>query len=150
MNWLLIPLGGIKTLKWKLCAKKDVNSDDLRYFVLSFGKKFKEFVLDSYLSHVSSRSEAIQEAEREVKFYSCECGHGGGEWSFIILEHPATFEKLARDPEQKRKLIDDLKKFVERKELYQRVGKAWKRGYLIHGPPSISKSTLTAAMANHL
>uniref|UniRef100_A0A7N2M4L6 AAA-type ATPase N-terminal domain-containing protein n=1 Tax=Quercus lobata TaxID=97700 RepID=A0A7N2M4L6_QUELO len=103
----------IKTLKWKLCAKKDVNSDDLRYFVLSFDKKFKEFVLDSYLSHVSSRSEAIQEAEREVKLYSCECGHGGGEWSFIILEHPATFEKLTRDPEQKRKLIDDLKKFVE-------------------------------------
>lgn len=54
------------------------------------------------------------------------------------------------DPEQKRKLIDDLKKFVERKELYQRVGKAWKRGYLIHGPPGISKSTFIAAMANHL
>ena len=57
--------GRIKTLKWKSCAEKDVDGDDLRYFVLSFGKKFKEFVLDSYLSHVSSRSEAIQEAERE-------------------------------------------------------------------------------------
>ncbi|KAK9985857.1 hypothetical protein SO802_030808 [Lithocarpus litseifolius] len=127
--------GGIKTLKWKLCAEKDADGDDLRYFVLSFDKKFKEFVLDSYLSHVLSRSEALQKAEREVKLYSRECGHGGGEWGFIILEHPATFEKLAMDPEQKRKLIDDLKKFVERKELHQRVGKAWKRGYLIHGPP---------------
>lgn len=63
--------------------------------MLSFDKKFIEFVLDSYLSHVLSRSEAIQEAEREVKLYSRECGHDGGERGFIILEHPASFEKIS-------------------------------------------------------
>jgi chaperone BCS1 len=30
------------------------------------------------------------------------------------------------------------------------VGKAWKRGYLLYGPPSTGKSSLIAAMANHL
>ena len=48
--------------------------------MLSFDKKFIEFVLDSYLSHVLSRSEAIQEAEREVKLYSRECGHWPWWW----------------------------------------------------------------------
>ena len=51
------------------------------------------------------------------------------EWYSIIIEHPATFEKLAMDPEPKRRLIDDLDRFVKRKEWYKKVGRAWKREY---------------------
>ena len=54
------------------------------------------------------------------------------------------------DPELKRRLIDDLDRFVKRKEWYKKVGRAWKRGYLIQGPPGTGKSALIAAMANHL
>ena len=87
-----------------------------------------------------------------VKLYSCEFDgvQTGREWYSIILEHPATFEKLALDPELKRRLIDDLDRFVKRKEWYKKVGRAWKRGYLIQGPPGTGKSALIAAMANHL
>jgi chaperone BCS1 len=54
------------------------------------------------------------------------------------------------DPEMKRELIEDLDRFVESREFYRRVGKAWKRGYLFHGPPGTGKSSLVAAMANYL
>ncbi|PRQ39946.1 putative ATPase, AAA-type, core, P-loop containing nucleoside triphosphate hydrolase [Rosa chinensis] len=47
-------------------------------------------------------------------------------------------------------LIADLDRFVRRKEFYGRVGKAWKRGYLLYGPPGTGKSSLIAAMANYL
>ncbi|CAI0418635.1 unnamed protein product [Linum tenue] len=47
-------------------------------------------------------------------------------------------------------IIGDLEKFVERKEFYKKVGRAWKRGYLLYGPPGTGKSTLIAAMANYL
>ena len=143
----------INWLKWRLCAEKDKNGDVLStYYQLSFEKKFKEVVLESYLPHVISCYEAIQEESRAVRLYSREFARGptGREWGSIILEHPATFEKLAMDPELKRSLKDDLNRFVKRKEWYKKVGRAWKRGYLIYGPPGTGKSTLIAAMANHL
>ncbi|KAK9989298.1 hypothetical protein SO802_029537 [Lithocarpus litseifolius] len=144
---------GIKGLKWKLHVEKGFDGRECRrYFTLSFDKKLKEVVLESYLAEVISRSKAIQEAERVLKLYSRDYvwGTPGREWSSIVLEHPTTFEKLAMDPVQKRMLKDDLDKFVNRKEWYKKVGKAWKRGYLLYGPPGTGKSSLIAAMANYL
>ncbi|KAJ6405805.1 hypothetical protein OIU84_013718 [Salix udensis] len=68
----------------------------------------------------------------------------------IKFDHPATFDTIAMDPEMKRELIEDLDRFVEKREFYRRVGKAWKRGYLFCGPPGTGKSSLAAAMANYL
>ncbi|KAI3420625.1 uncharacterized protein J3R85_012550 [Psidium guajava] len=73
-----------------------------------------------------------------------------GAWSSVNLDHPATFRTLAMDLELKKKILDDLDRFVRRKEYYRRVGKVWKRGYLLHGPPGTGKSSLVAAMANYL
>ena len=120
---------GIKGLQWKLHAEKGFDGRECRrYFTLSFDKKLKEVVLESYLAEVISCSKAIQEAEKVLKLYSHDFINGtpGREWSFIILEHPTTFEKSAMDPEQKRMLKDDLDKFINRKECYKKVGKAWK------------------------
>ena len=71
-------------------------------------------------------------------------------WSSATLEHPATFDTVALDPELKLAVMTDLEKFVKRKDYYKRVGKAWKRGYLLYGPPGTGKSSLVAAMANFL
>jgi SpoVK/Ycf46/Vps4 family AAA+-type ATPase len=46
--------------------------------------------------------------------------------------------------------MDDLERFVKRKEYYKKIGKAWKRGYLLYGPPGTGKSSMIAAMANYL
>ena len=52
---------------------------------------------------------------------------------------------MAMDPKTKNALIEDLDRFTRRKEFYRRAGKAWKRGYLLYGPPSTGKSSLVAA-----
>ncbi|CAN6199200.1 unnamed protein product [Urochloa humidicola] len=54
------------------------------------------------------------------------------------------------DPALKLTIIADLDRFLKRKEYYRRIGKAWKRGYLLYGPPGTGKSSLIAAMANYL
>ncbi|GLT82748.1 hypothetical protein SLE2022_010980 [Rubroshorea leprosula] len=54
------------------------------------------------------------------------------------------------DPELKKMIIDDLETFVGRRKFYKKVGKAWKRGYLLYDPPGTGKSSLIAAMANYL
>ncbi|XP_011025849.1 PREDICTED: putative cell division cycle ATPase [Populus euphratica] len=133
-------------LTWAyVCTEPQKNSDyeETRRFELSFNKKYKEKVMDRYLPHVLKRSEEIKDKEKVVKLYNCKSGS-------INLEHPSTFDTLALDPELKKMIVDDLKRFLGRKEFYKKVGKAWKRGYLLYGPPGTGKSSLIAAMANYL
>ncbi|XP_059448007.1 AAA-ATPase At3g50940-like [Corylus avellana] len=118
-----------------------------RSILLSFSKQYKEKVLNTYLPHVVDRSKAIQEEKKVLRLYSMGLHFT---WKYVHLEHPSTFETLAMDPKQKKELIDDLDRFVKRREFYRRVGKAWKRGYLLYGPPRTGKSSLIAAMANYL
>ncbi|KAK9184407.1 hypothetical protein WN943_024757 [Citrus x changshan-huyou] len=77
-------------------------------------------------------------------------GMRGDVWQSVNLDHPATFDTLAMDSDMKQMIMDDLERFVKRKEFYRNVGKAWKRGYLLYGPPGTGKSSLIAAMANYL
>ncbi|XLS75875.1 hypothetical protein HN51_032740, partial [Arachis hypogaea] len=77
-------------------------------------------------------------------------GYKSTKWSHVIFEHPASFETLAMEEKKKEEIIKDLEKFKGGKEYYAKIGKAWKRGYLLYGPPGTGKSTMIAAMANFM
>lgn len=66
------------------------------------------------------------------------------------FRHPATFDTLALDPHLKSFLLSDLSSFANAGEFYRNVGRPWKRGYLLYGPPGSGKSSLIAAIANYL
>ncbi|XP_051148303.1 AAA-ATPase At2g18193-like [Andrographis paniculata] len=132
-----------------------------RYFELTFNKADRDLVVSDYLPFVLAKAKEIKEKERAVKLFTRDCpfddnddddgGNGGcGYWGCINLDHPVTFEKLAMDPTLKQGIIQDLERFLRRKDYYKKVGKAWKRGYLLYGPPGTGKSSLVAAMANYL
>ncbi|KAM1118241.1 hypothetical protein FF1_042492 [Malus domestica] len=76
--------------------------------------------------------------------------NGTDYWRSINLDHPASFETTAMEPEMNAALVEDLERFRKRNEYYMRVGKAWKRGYFLYGLPGMGKSSLVAAMANYL
>lgn len=47
--------------------------------------------------------------------------------------------------------MEDLRDFTRNgKSFYEKTRRAWKRGYLLYGPPETGKSSLIAAMANFL
>lgn len=122
---------------------------ELRRFKLRFHKQHRDMALSSYLPYILQQAKAITEETKTVKIHTIDY-NGTDYWSSINLNHPATFDTMAMDPDTKKALTEDLDRFTLRKEYYRRVGKAWKRGYLLYGPPGTGKSSLVAAMANYL
>lgn len=128
---------------------------EARFFMLSFHNKHKDMVLSTYLPHVVEEAKGKRQEKKTLKLFTpCyeRMYHSSlsDVWTPINLDHPATFETLAMEAATKQFIMDDLNRFVKRREYYRKVGKAWKRGYLLYGPPGTGKSSLIAAMANYL
>ncbi|CAN6209117.1 unnamed protein product [Urochloa humidicola] len=120
--------------------------------VLMFPQQHRVLVLDEYLPHVRRHGRDLLFGKRRQSLYTNKKRgyYCGKVWSHIDFEHPATFDSLAMHPTKKRRIMEDLDSFRGNKDYYRRIGKPWKRGYLLYGPPGTGKSTMIAAMANYL
>jgi len=151
---------------WWYAAKKLQSSqvisfypgqDERRFYQVVFHRRHRDLVVGSYLPHVLEEGRAVTVRNRQRRLFTNNPSSGWnpyrsgkGVWSHVPFEHPATFDTLAMDPADKEAIVDDLEAFRDAKDYYAKVGKAWKRGYLLYGPPGTGKSTMIAAMANFL
>ncbi|KAA8530297.1 hypothetical protein F0562_005006 [Nyssa sinensis] len=131
------------------------NEDEKRYYKLTFHRRHRDIITRTYLTHVMDEGKAIAVQKRRRKLYTNNRaeqwnGYKRTMWSHVEFEHPATFDTLAMKPKKKQEIINDLITFSKAKNYYTKIGKAWKRGYLLYGPPGTGKSTMIAAMANLL
>ncbi|KAL7144203.1 hypothetical protein ABFS83_08G243400 [Erythranthe nasuta] len=130
------------------------NSTEARSFELTFHKRNKDLAINSYLPHIANEAQIKKHEKKTIKIWTVDDYEDmyniNDIWQPVTLDHPATFETLAMDSYQKDLILKDLDRFLMRKDYYKKVGKAWKRGYLLYGPPGTGKSSLIAAMANYL
>ncbi|KAL8195461.1 hypothetical protein R6Q57_025864 [Mikania cordata] len=138
-------------VKWRLATDiepREPQSASKRY-ELTFHNRHRLMILESYLPYILDRSDEIKADESGLTLHMIDNGNYPGPKN-IVLDNPMTFETLAMEPELKKSIVEDLNNFKNGKEYYRRIGKAWKRGYLIEGPSGTGKSSLIASMANHL
>ncbi|KAK8702396.1 hypothetical protein V6N13_020752 [Hibiscus sabdariffa] len=124
-----------------------------RNLVLKIRKADKRRVLRPYLQHIHTVSDELDEKNRELKLYvNVVDNHDdrNGRWRSVPFTHPSSFENLAMESDLKNKVKSDLYSFVKAKQYYHRLGRAWKRSYLLYGPSGTGKSSFIAAMANFL
>ncbi|CAK8569623.1 unnamed protein product [Lathyrus sativus] len=127
-------------------------ADDKRYYLLTFHRRNRDIVAGTYLNHVLEQGKEVGLSKRQRKLYT-NCTSDSdkrGKWSHVIFDHPSSFETIAMDGKKKKEIVDDLVTFSKGKDYYARIGKPWKRGYLLYGPPGTGKSSLVAAIANFL
>lgn len=120
-----------------------------RWYSLRFLRRYRSLVLENYLDQILAHAREMEGKTRKRRLYS-NCSSSSSGWNDMPFEHPASFETLAMEVSKKKRIMDDLSTFRQSKEYYAKIGKAWKRGYLLYGPPGTGKSTLVAAMANYL
>ncbi|KAJ9693229.1 hypothetical protein PVL29_012114 [Vitis rotundifolia] len=108
---------------------------EIRSYELSFNKNYRDIVLDSYLPNILERSRAIKEENKVVKLHTL--NYSNWDLGSILLNHPMTFQTLAMDSELKKELVEDLDNFINGKDYYRRIGKAWKALLLAMSSKSI-------------
>ncbi|CAL4917577.1 unnamed protein product [Urochloa decumbens] len=111
-------------------------------------------VLRPYLQHVESVADEMEARRRELRIYANtgagKGGSGATRWASAPFTHPATLDTVAMDPELKARVRADLEGFLKGRVYYHRLGRVWRRSYLLYGAPGTGKSTFAAAMARFL
>ncbi|KAB2075613.1 hypothetical protein ES319_A07G234600v1 [Gossypium barbadense] len=125
---------------WWVLEPSPTSSSEDKYFQLIFHRQHRDLITGSYLDHVLEQGKAIQAKNKQRRLYTNNPSENWSSykknlWSDIAFESPATFQTIAMDPNKKEEIINDLVSFSKGKEYYMKLGKPWKRGYLLYGPP---------------
>ncbi|PKA46523.1 26S protease regulatory subunit 6B like [Apostasia shenzhenica] len=110
-------------------------------------------VLRPYLQHVETVAEEIELRKKDIRLYTNAAADGDRghlRWRSAAFTHPATLDTLAMEQDLKNRVRADLESFLKGRAYYARLGRVWKRSYLLYGPPGTGKSSFVAAMARLL
>jgi hypothetical protein len=107
-------------------------------------KTFVDNITHNYLSNLemSRKTKRFIYTLTSVKWDETTCER----WDETVFESTRTFDNLFFD--NKDKVIDKIKHFLDNKEWYYRVGIPYSLGIGIHGPPGTGKTSFIKALAN--
>ncbi|XP_008233091.1 PREDICTED: AAA-ATPase At2g46620 [Prunus mume] len=136
---------GAKVL-WETGASTDSTS---RSLVLKIRKADKRRILRPYLQHIHVVADELEQKKRDLRlFMNVEAPNRA--WRAVPFTHPSTLETITMEADLKSKVKSDLESFLKARQYYHRLGRVWKRSFLLYGPSGTGKSSFVAAMANFL
>ncbi|KAD4584213.1 hypothetical protein R6Q59_036945 [Mikania micrantha] len=119
--------------------------------VLKMRRREKRRILSSYLQHVHNVTDEIEQKKKEIRLYINAVNEPeNGRWISVPFGHPATIDTSVLDSDLKNKMKSDLESFLKSEQYYHRLGRVWKRSYLLYGPSGTGKSSFIAGMAKFL
>ncbi|XP_050235954.1 AAA-ATPase At2g46620-like [Mercurialis annua] len=125
------------------------NEKSEKTLVLKLRRKDKKRILRPYLQHILSIVDEIEQRKKEIKLYM-NLDQENGRWRCVPFTHPATMDTVVMNLEMKNKVKADLETFLKSKQYYHKLGRVWKRSYLLYGESGTGKSSFIAAMAKFL
>lgn len=134
---------------WKI---ENCDDNGAKSLVLRIRKNDKRRILVAYLQHIHQAFDEIEQKRKEVRLF-VNVEHEpqrNGRWRSTPFTHPATMETVVMDADLKTRIKSDLENFLKSKQYYNRLGRVWKRSYLLYGSAGTGKSTFVAAMAKFL
>lgn len=130
--------------------QKSEECDGIRSFVLKIKKSDKRRIFRQYFQHILSISDEIEQRKKEIKLYMNSKTSQIEPWRSVPFSHTANFDTVVLDSDLKSKVKSDLEQFMKSKQYYHRLGRVWKRSYLLYGPSGTGKTSFVAAMARLL
>nr|GLL36265.1 AAA-ATPase At2g46620-like [Ipomoea trifida] len=124
-----------------------------RSLVLRIKKKDKRRILRPYLQHIQTVSDNIGQRRRELKLFmnrSPSDDSASGRWRSVPFTHPSTFDTVVMESDLKNRVKSDLETFLKSQQYYHKLGRVWRRSFLLYGPSGTGKSSFIAAIANFL
>lgn len=145
-NFLGAPLSWIN--------QSDSATATARTLVLKLRKADRRRILRPYLQHIHAVSEELeQKKKRDLRLYvNLKNDRDGccGRWRSVPFTHPSTFDTISMETDLKSRVKSDLESFLKGKHYYHRLGRVWKRSYLLYGSSGTGKSSFAAAMASFM
>ncbi|KAL3651295.1 hypothetical protein CASFOL_004297 [Castilleja foliolosa] len=131
---------------WKI---ENNDKNDTKSLVMRIRRNDKRRILVSYLQHIHQAFDEIEQKRKEVRLHvNAETEpQRNGRWISTPFTHPATMETVVMDGDLKTRIKSDLESFLKSRQYYHRLGRVWKRSYLLYGGVGTGKSTFVAAMA---
>jgi chaperone BCS1 len=120
--------------------------------VLKIRRNDKRRILCPYFQHIHTVTDEIEHRGKEVKlFINAQVEpERNRRWISVPFTHPSTIDTVLMDTDLKTKVKSDLESFLKSKQYYNRLGRIWKRSYLLYGQPGTGKSSFVAGMAKFL
>nr|XP_043612878.1 AAA-ATPase At2g46620-like [Erigeron canadensis] len=124
---------------------------DNNCFVLKLRRKEKRRILTSYFQHIHKIADEIDQTKEVNLYINAENDVAkNGRWVSTRFKHPATIDTAMIDIDLKNKVKSDLESFLKSRQYYHRLGRVWKRSYLLYGPSGTGKSSFIAGMSKFL
>lgn len=106
-----------------------------------------EKILDEIAEELFKRSKDPMPAKSLI-LYTTQVNIHGAQWLQNCTRLHRNIDTIYIDKSIKDKLINQLTKFYNSSEMYDRYGVTWKRVHLFHGPPGSGKTSTILALAS--